>query len=327
MEIHHNRQCQKPEASNARSSGLHCIRLTKKHVPRKKDPKQFSVPPRVAEKTRFFSVEKVGSLVVWWFGEVRLPHEISQKTKVSCRIATLDPFFIVWSVFFSWYLRKLDSKSVLEKQTRCSIWHKKCSMSFLTAERRVSSSTVRTASLPPTVTCQCWAQKVNACQCHLLWSAGHNAIFGKLNPAPDFMSCKRHAMKVWHGRLTSNLNFQADCNPPSIPTHFQPICYLSLLPLHSFFFDWRNCHRGLLLPRTWWAALRRTRPPRVGGKTGGKTSAKLEGFVVHKTCLCTTSRNLLLVCCKLSKTMIHKTRIDCSKSSSLRIQYDISWLP
>ena len=55
--------------------------------------KQFSVPPRVAEKTRFFSVEKVGSLVVWWFGEVRLPHEISQKTKVSCRIATLDPFF------------------------------------------------------------------------------------------------------------------------------------------------------------------------------------------------------------------------------------------
>lgn len=95
--------------------------------------------------------------------------------------------------------------------------------------------------------------------------------------APDFMSCKRHAMKVWHGRLTSNLNFQADCNPPSLPTHFQPICYLSLLPLHFFlFFDWRNCHRGLLLPRTWWAALRRTRPPRVGGKTGGKTSAKLK---------------------------------------------------
>lgn len=146
--------------------------------------------------------------------------------------------------------------------------------------------------------------------------------------APDFMSCKRHAMKVWHGRLTSNLNFQADCNPPSLPTHFQPICYLSLLPLHFFlFFDWRNCHRGLLLPRTWWAALRRTRPPRVGGKTGGKTSAKLEGFVVHKTCLCTTSRNLLLVYANYQKVWSSMTRIDCSKSSSLRIQYDIPWLP
>lgn len=96
MEILHNelRQCQKPEASNARSSGLHCIRLTKNPTSlEKRIRKQFSVPPRVAEKTRFFSVEKVGSLVVWWFGEVRLPHEISQKTKVSCRIATLDPFF------------------------------------------------------------------------------------------------------------------------------------------------------------------------------------------------------------------------------------------
>lgn len=114
---------------------------------------------------------------------------------------------------------------------------------------------------------------------------------------------------------------------PTVHTNPFPTNLLPVFASVAIFYSLigRNCHRGLLLPRTWWAALRRTRPPRVGGKTGGKTSAKLEGFVVHKTCLGTT-RNLLLLSANYQKLWFTRHEWIVA-SSSLRIQYDISWLP